>query len=165
MTDSARSRFFYADCTASTSFLEVLIKMANEWRAEKDPTHEQQLDQFPGAHLWNRTLLLHRRAATLCYHRVFPPQDWNKSGCLDNAGLNSYKENCLPHPLDGPLYSPFPSHSRFGLRRIENGCRDFTFSVKVARKWSRTKEQNRRRPRVYVKLEIRSERSNSFRKR
>lgn len=47
-----------------TSFLEVLIKMANEWRTEKDPTHEQQLDQFPGAHLWNRTLLLHRRATT-----------------------------------------------------------------------------------------------------
>jgi len=47
-----------------TSFLEVLIKMANEWHTEKDPTHEQQLDQFPGAHLWNRILLLQRRRAT-----------------------------------------------------------------------------------------------------
>lgn len=114
-----------------TSFLEVLIKMANEWCAEKDPTHEQQLDQFPGAHLWNRTLLLHR-AATSCHHCVFPPQGWNKSRCLDNAGLNSYKENCLPHPLNGPLYSP--SHSCFGLHKTRNGCRDFTFSVKIVQK-------------------------------
>lgn len=112
------------DCTATeTSFLEVLIKMANGRRAEKDPTHKQQLDQFPGAHLQNRTLLLYRRAACL------PLRGWNKSRCLDNAGLNSYKGNCLPHSLAGPLSSLFPDYLRFGLHRIEKERRDFTSSV------------------------------------
>lgn len=82
MTGNAHSRFFYVDCTATgTSFLEVLIKMANEWRAEKDPTHEQQLDQFPGAHLQNRTLLLYRRAAASC-HCAFLSEAEIKVGAL-----------------------------------------------------------------------------------
>lgn len=71
------------DCTVTgTSFLEVLIKMANERRAEKDPTHEQQLDQFPGAHLQNRTLLLYRRAVVTCHHYVFLREAEIKAGTL-----------------------------------------------------------------------------------
>jgi hypothetical protein len=55
--------------------------MANERHAEKDPTHEQQLDQFPGAHLQNRTLLLYRRAAVPC-HYVFLREAEIKAGAL-----------------------------------------------------------------------------------
>lgn len=61
-----------------------------KWQT-KNPKDEQQLDQFPGAHLQNRTLLFiyrRRRRIVLCLPRV-----WNKRPCLDNAGLNSYKGN------------------------------------------------------------------------
>lgn len=56
--------------------------MANERRAEKDPTREQQLDQFPGAHLQNRTLLLYRRVAMPYRHRALLRKAEIKAGAL-----------------------------------------------------------------------------------
>lgn len=65
------------------------------------------------------------RRVPLC----LPRRGWNKSRCLDNAGLNSYKGNCLPHSLAGTLSSLSPDYLRSGLHRIEKERRDFTSSV------------------------------------
>lgn len=54
-------------------------------------------------HICRTELLLYRRAVPL---PCLPPQTWNKSPCLDNAGLNVQRE-LPPSPSSvGPLSSP-----------------------------------------------------------
>lgn len=89
--------------------------------------------------------LIYRRAAAAA---SCLPRAWNKRPCLDNAGLNSYKGNCLPHslvvcppPALPAVLVPAPSSKARGHRG--EGAREeetVISSSRQSQKWSRIKD-------------------------